>query len=550
MYRWYRNARSCYAYLADVSIDGGAETVEGKIEGSRWFTRGWTLQELVAPANVEFYSKDWESLGSKSDLHALLTEITGIEERVLRTGFLEDVSIAKRMSWAARRRTTRVEDRAYSLLGIFDVNMPLLYGEGIKAFIRLQEEIMRVSDDQSLFAWGLPPKDRLQSMEFYSTAQGFPEAYTDLSSSKRRALREERLFGLEGRRPVGLLATSPDEFANSHRISPVRTIDDLVSDMPPIATNKGIRIELPFFPHAFAFRPQGDLAEYRYDCKTCYDEAWLSFAIIACCDEFDRESTLGIPLLAWSRRRFARLGSPIQIPATRWPSKGITDIIRTLLIKEPDGAKLEKLASKFAMWKMPSQESAYSLTSSAFASHAEYNRGRRLLTVPDRSHDRQLHAAFYFTHKSQPGFAIVLGGRPDAGLPDGPWAACVVVGGDLSGRRASRTGEDSTAPRERPDNLRASWNQVSAIVQKTRIEDHGISDSLLAQLWRRKSHRFREVIYSNNQRSPAQIWVVEVDMSLAAINFAEMGVYVEINISSTPGLDFDEKRKRPTLFPG
>ena len=113
MFRWYRKAKVCYAYLADVSVKGGAETLEAKIEGSRWFTSGWTLQELVAPANLEFFSQNWESLGSKSDRHRLLTGVTGIEEYVLRTGYFEDVSIAKRMSWAAGRQTTRVEDRAY-----------------------------------------------------------------------------------------------------------------------------------------------------------------------------------------------------------------------------------------------------------------------------------------------------------------------------------------------------------------------------------------------------------------------------------------------------
>jgi hypothetical protein len=116
MFRWYREATLCYAYLADV-------TEVSQIENSRWFTRGWTLQELVAPATVWFYTLDWKYLGSKLDLQSEIRYITGIDTEVLTTGELEMVSIARRMSWAAKRQTTRIEDQAYSLMGIFDVSM-------------------------------------------------------------------------------------------------------------------------------------------------------------------------------------------------------------------------------------------------------------------------------------------------------------------------------------------------------------------------------------------------------------------------------------------
>lgn len=149
MFRWYQNAKVCYAYLADVAN-------KDEFSSSRWFSRGWTLQELIAPKVVRFYSSDWTLLGLKSELCHLLQEITEIDAFVLETGLFSQVCIAKRMSWASRRETTRIEDRAYSLMGIFDVNMPLIYGEGPKAFTRLQHEILRVSDDQSLFAWGAP----------------------------------------------------------------------------------------------------------------------------------------------------------------------------------------------------------------------------------------------------------------------------------------------------------------------------------------------------------------------------------------------------------
>ncbi|KAF2108494.1 heterokaryon incompatibility protein-domain-containing protein, partial [Lophiotrema nucula] len=152
MFRWYAEARTCYAYLADVH-----EIAD--LSRSAWFTRGWTLQEMLAPQNVAFYSAGWHFLGHRADLslEKPILEATGILEEqksVLQSFDLGSWSIAERMSWASRRRTTRKEDLAYCLLGIFGVNMPLLYGEGESAaFIRLQGEIMKVSDDHSLFAW-------------------------------------------------------------------------------------------------------------------------------------------------------------------------------------------------------------------------------------------------------------------------------------------------------------------------------------------------------------------------------------------------------------
>ena len=171
MFDWYKNAAVCYAYLADVhnSMDLSAPESTLAFRKSKWWTRGWTLQELLAPRLVEFYSASWTYLGEKlqheglsspgdsptvGSINDLITEITGI-----RTTYLYDytnaywASIAEKMSWAALRETTRVEDVAYSLLGIFNVNMPLLYGEKEKAFLRLQKAIISASDDQSIFAW-------------------------------------------------------------------------------------------------------------------------------------------------------------------------------------------------------------------------------------------------------------------------------------------------------------------------------------------------------------------------------------------------------------
>jgi hypothetical protein len=121
---------------------------------SRWFTRGWTLQELIAPRHLYFYSSSWKRLGMRSDLLGLLEDITSIDRSTLAHGNVKQISVARRMHWASGRKTSREEDLAYCLLGIFDVNMTLIYGEGLqKAFYRLQEQILKYSDDQSLFAW-------------------------------------------------------------------------------------------------------------------------------------------------------------------------------------------------------------------------------------------------------------------------------------------------------------------------------------------------------------------------------------------------------------
>lgn len=156
MFHWYRDAVVCYAWLPDLPIEEAValRSPESCFKDCRWFTRGWTLQELIAPRRVEFYDQEWNFRGTKADLSDLLTQITKISDEVLQNpGRLDRLSVAQRMSWAATRQTSRIEDLAYCLLGIFDVNMPMLYGEGPRAFIRLQEEIAKESNDFSLFAW-------------------------------------------------------------------------------------------------------------------------------------------------------------------------------------------------------------------------------------------------------------------------------------------------------------------------------------------------------------------------------------------------------------
>lgn len=169
MYEWYARARVCFVHLSDIDIEphdlnATKDSMYLHLATSTWFTRGWTLQELLAPKLVVFCNATWQVFGHISaydiaiDYGQNITHevhlITGIPLDILnRKRSLNDMSIAQRMSWAADRTTTRVEDEAYCLLGIFGVNMPLLYGEGRKAFLRLQEEIIRHSTDMSILAW-------------------------------------------------------------------------------------------------------------------------------------------------------------------------------------------------------------------------------------------------------------------------------------------------------------------------------------------------------------------------------------------------------------
>jgi hypothetical protein len=208
MYRWYKEGQVCYAYLADVPSGEDLQPIDSSFAKSRWFTRGWTLQELIAPSSLVFYGKDWREIGTKLSLQILVWKITGIPITVLKCGGIEKFSLAQRMSWASKRHTTRVEDMAYCLMGLFGVNMPMLYGEGERAFERLQEEIMKTSDDHTLFAW-TEPRDK-----------------------GRRSTR-------------GLLADSPAAFANSGNI--VRS-EPVLEGAPYAMTNKGLRIELPLVP--------------------------------------------------------------------------------------------------------------------------------------------------------------------------------------------------------------------------------------------------------------------------------------------------------------
>ncbi len=154
MYTWYARSEVCYAFLSDLEE---AATLD-KLQHCRWFTRGWTLQELIAPKRIIFFDKNWNTIGTKENLAERLSHITGINQDILlHRRQLSSVSVAQKMSWAAERETTRIEDTAYCLLGIFGVHLPFVYGEGERAFRRLQDTIVSSVPDLSIFAWMLEP---------------------------------------------------------------------------------------------------------------------------------------------------------------------------------------------------------------------------------------------------------------------------------------------------------------------------------------------------------------------------------------------------------
>jgi hypothetical protein len=210
MWKYYWQAAICYAYLSDVpeSASMDKDSILERFKRSRWFTRGWTLQELLAPAVVEFYDSSWTILGTKSSLLDIIAIVTRIDELSLRTRTkIKKASVAQKFSWAANRETSREEDMAYCLLGLLNVHMPLLYGEGKRAFQRLQLELMTQSNEHTLFAWEAPGADMLS---------------------------------------VGVLCSGPLGFLNSGGVRRTATM----SEAPSFAmTNKGLIMNLPCIKH-------------------------------------------------------------------------------------------------------------------------------------------------------------------------------------------------------------------------------------------------------------------------------------------------------------
>ncbi|KAI4224155.1 MAG: hypothetical protein L6R36_004882 [Xanthoria steineri] len=290
MYRLYSNAEVCLAYLADYP----SAEVQTLCQ-SDWFNRGWTLQELVAPEVVKFFDKDWRSMGERRQLSEELTHRTRIAKAFLVANLgVGNASISERMSWIAGRKTSVPEDTAYCLLGIFSVNMPLLYGEGKeRAFLRLQEEIMRYSDDHSLFVW------KTEERYSYST---------------------------------GLLASSPDCFRSTGNYSPY--YDDPDDDSRPYQmTNKGIAIDLHVLDGS------------SYD--ACYPQMFSGIGILNCSsDVYNNEERVGVYLRKVKGSHYCRVW-PHKICQIKWSDRGEKE---SIYVKHWDGRRRWKTINSEGQW--------------------------------------------------------------------------------------------------------------------------------------------------------------------------------------------------------
>ncbi|TQN66183.1 Vegetative incompatibility protein HET-E-1 [Colletotrichum shisoi] len=237
MFQWYRESAVCYVYLSDLPPQSPGRFDSASFMAARWFTRGWTLQELIAPHLIEFYDQAWNDIGTKTSLMDLIHERTGIRCDVLSGRcLLTWVRAAERMSWASNRQTARREDIAYCLLGIFDIHMPLLYGEGPRAFVRLQQEILRNSEDLSILLWACDEPDA--HLTTLGALAPSPDAFDDIP-----------VWNLHGKQ-LGKLTRCWSGLHGSklfHEwIGPSALVKREDSE-PPTITSRGLRTRLPRF---------------------------------------------------------------------------------------------------------------------------------------------------------------------------------------------------------------------------------------------------------------------------------------------------------------
>ncbi|TFK82688.1 hypothetical protein K466DRAFT_556185 [Polyporus arcularius HHB13444] len=272
MYEWYSQADVCYAFLWDVTSMEDPRMKLSMFRRAQWFTRSWTLQELIAPRNVVFLSKRWEVIGTKESLVDLVEEITTIPADILlHRAPLDSISVARRMSWAAPRRATLVEDEAYSLMGLFGVSIPAIYGVGRQAFIRLQQQIFARTPDHSIFAWG-----GILEWEYITHARW------ELPAVRTQKRPEPQLF-----------AGSPVEFGrSSSTVSAigVETLAERVGVLEGSAlapgtasltlTDVGVRAGLPLLRFSVHERRTGYSRLYYLGILACEDEAGRLLALV------------------------------------------------------------------------------------------------------------------------------------------------------------------------------------------------------------------------------------------------------------------------------
>ncbi|KAG1735705.1 uncharacterized protein EDB91DRAFT_550753 [Suillus paluster] len=239
MFSWYRLSSGTIVYLSDV-------TDEESFRHSVWFTRGWTLQELIAPRLVWFYKKDWTPYIDSKQNHKedpqvvkIISQTTSIDRNVLNhfVPGLRDVGpdeVKKRMGWLASRRTAKIEDMAYCMMGIFGVHMPVMYGEKKHAFVRLQKEIMNLTEDLSLFDWVGEPSD------LHSYFASHPRCFAKSAAECRRGsskLPHIKLYKMSRDLTTGLTA------------SVIRNVKNLLHDPPHGHFIANGKMNMQFFVH-------------------------------------------------------------------------------------------------------------------------------------------------------------------------------------------------------------------------------------------------------------------------------------------------------------
>ncbi|OHE98624.1 hypothetical protein CORC01_06075 [Colletotrichum orchidophilum] len=325
MFNWYEQAGVCFVYLSDLDYSTyrqpeNAAPLEEALRECRWFTRGWTLQELIAPDNVDFYDKNWHLIGSKLDgsLGPALANVTGINLDILnKTLPLESSSVAERMYWASSRVTTRKEDVAYSLMGIFGVNMPLLYGEGMKAFARLQEAILQDTGDHSIFAW-----------------------HSNYETSTQEAVFDQHILS-------SLLAPSPVEFSQFHYLLPLPAFGT-TGQQPIQLTNQGIRISMYLEP-VNDKGGDGSAADDFYAVLDCAIQG----------ENGDQCPRIMLRKLAGNQYARVRTGSvctAIPAPDSTKPGRGS---YKTVFVKRNPMYVLPEISVLKAGWKMGGNQEAY-----------------------------------------------------------------------------------------------------------------------------------------------------------------------------------------------
>ncbi|KAH9850585.1 hypothetical protein C2E23DRAFT_834596 [Lenzites betulinus] len=336
MFAWYQRSGLCLVYLDDVRDGEDPEWLASTFRKSRWFTRGWTLPELLAPScTMVFLTRSWSRIGTRQSLAPILEELTKIDATVLATddprAMIYSTSLATRMSWAAGRKTSRPEDRAYSLMGIFNVSMPTIYGEGgPRAFHRLQLEIIRQSNDHSLFAWG------------QHTKHADSEALLEAAAAKNHSVSE--MFA------GSLLAASPDDFSEGTNMwaTPLSALTDTLG-APPIReshfedTNAGMRIQLPL-RRLYSESPNGP--HLYYAGLACYSVSGLGWE--------NRADWLGLVLLKVDKDTYACVRSCVIGEAKEGGHAWRTDRLVALPRAQPVAGLIGRLG-RFLGWSETSE---------------------------------------------------------------------------------------------------------------------------------------------------------------------------------------------------